>query len=124
MYAVLLLAEPDLGTAIALVLMLGAMLLVAGTPARVLGLAIGAASQIVPVYIAELAPAARRGGLVVLFQLAVVSGILLSSIVGWLLGPVPLALTTTAVVVVMWRRQFASVSSKAFAADIDTIIKR
>jgi MFS transporter, SP family, major inositol transporter len=52
----------------------------------VLGLAIGAASQIVPVYIAELAPAARRGGLVVLFQLAVVSGILLSSIVGWLLG--------------------------------------
>jgi uncharacterized membrane protein len=43
---------------------------------------------------------------------------------GWLVGPVPLALTTTAVVVVMWRRQFASVSSKAFAADIDTITKR
>jgi major inositol transporter-like SP family MFS transporter len=52
----------------------------------VLGLAIGAASHRVPVYLAELAPAARRGGLVVLFQLAVVSGILLSSIVGWLLG--------------------------------------
>jgi MFS transporter, SP family, major inositol transporter len=52
----------------------------------VLGLAIGATSQIVPVYIAELAPAARRGGLVVLFQLAVVGGILVSSIVGWLLG--------------------------------------
>ncbi|WP_227307871.1 sugar porter family MFS transporter [Acidisoma cellulosilyticum] len=52
----------------------------------VLGLAIGATSQIVPVYIAELAPAARRGALVVLFQLAIVGGILVSSIVGWLLG--------------------------------------
>ena len=52
----------------------------------ILGLAIGATSQIVPVYIAELAPAGRRGALVVLFQLAVVSGILISSIVGWLLG--------------------------------------
>ena len=40
MYALLLLAEPDLGTAIALFLMLGAMLLVAGTPARVLALAL------------------------------------------------------------------------------------
>ena len=36
----LLLAEPDLGTAIALMLILAAMLLVAGTPARVLGLAL------------------------------------------------------------------------------------
>jgi len=52
----------------------------------VLGLAVGGASQIIPVYIAELAPAARRGGLVVLFQLAVVGGILVSSVVGWLLG--------------------------------------
>ena len=38
---------------------------------------------------------------------------------GWLLGPLPLALTTTGVVIVMWRRQFSSESSKAFAADID-----
>jgi cell division protein FtsW len=38
-YAVLLLAEPDLGTTIALFLMLGAVLLVAGTPARLLALA-------------------------------------------------------------------------------------
>jgi cell division protein FtsW len=42
-YAVLLIAEPDLGTAIALVLMLGAMLLIAGTPLRVLGPAVGIA---------------------------------------------------------------------------------
>jgi cell division protein FtsW len=39
-YALLLLAEPDLGTAIALVIMLGAVLLVAGTPARVLAAAV------------------------------------------------------------------------------------
>ncbi len=42
-YSLLLLAEPDLGTAIAMMIMLGAMLLVAGTPTRVLGLAIGLA---------------------------------------------------------------------------------
>jgi cell division protein FtsW len=36
-FSVLLLAEPDLGTAIALVLMLSGMLVVAGTPVRVLG---------------------------------------------------------------------------------------
>jgi len=33
---------------------------------------------------------------------------------GWLLGPLPLAITTTGVVIVMWRRQFASESRKAF----------
>jgi len=38
-FVLLLVAEPDLGTAIVLVVMLGAMLLVAGTPARVLVLA-------------------------------------------------------------------------------------
>jgi uncharacterized membrane protein len=42
---------------------------------------------------------------------------------GWLLGPLPLALTTTGVVIVMWRRQFSSESSKAFAADLDTVPK-
>ncbi len=42
---------------------------------------------------------------------------------GWLLGPVPLALTTTGVVIVMWRRQFSSESSKAFATDFDATPK-
>jgi cell division protein FtsW len=46
LYAGLLIVEPDLGTAIALVLMLGAMLLVAGTPFRVLGPAIGLAGAL------------------------------------------------------------------------------
>jgi uncharacterized membrane protein len=38
---------------------------------------------------------------------------------GWLLGPLPLALTTTGVVIVMWRRQFTSDSRKAFEATMD-----
>jgi uncharacterized membrane protein len=33
---------------------------------------------------------------------------------GWFLGPLPLALTTLAVLIVMWRRQFASASRRAF----------
>jgi len=35
---------------------------------------------------------------------------------GWFLGPLELALSTTGVVIVMWRRQFASESRKAFDA--------
>lgn len=42
------------------------------------GLAIGASSMICPVYIAELAPAARRGRLGSLFQLGIVTGIFLT----------------------------------------------
>jgi cell division protein FtsW len=45
-YCVLLVAEPDLGTAIALMLMLAAMLLVAGTPGAVLGPALGLAAAL------------------------------------------------------------------------------
>src|SRR5437868_10114618 len=45
-YCVLLILEPDLGTAIALMLMLAAMLLVAGTPISVLGPAIGVAGAL------------------------------------------------------------------------------
>lgn len=33
---------------------------------------------------------------------------------GWFLGPLPLVATTTGVVIVMWRRQFASDARKAF----------
>lgn len=35
---------------------------------------------------------------------------------GWFLGPLELAVTTTGVVIVMWRRQFSSASRKAFDA--------
>jgi uncharacterized membrane protein len=36
---------------------------------------------------------------------------------GWFLGPLPFVLTTTGVVIVMWRRQFASESRLAFSED-------
>ena len=54
----------------------------------VLGLAVGAASNTVPVYIAETAPAGIRGRLMVLFQLMVAVGQLISYLVGYALaGP-------------------------------------
>jgi uncharacterized membrane protein len=37
---------------------------------------------------------------------------------GWFLGPLPLALTTTGVVIVMWRRQFASDARQAFETEV------
>jgi uncharacterized membrane protein len=36
---------------------------------------------------------------------------------GWFLGPLPLIATTAAILVVMWRRQFVSVSRQAVSAD-------
>jgi sugar porter (SP) family MFS transporter len=55
--------------------------------ARVLGgIAIGSASLIVPIYIAEIAPARIRGGLVTLNQLAIVSGILVAFVSNYALA--------------------------------------
>lgn len=48
----------------------------------ILGLSVGGASQVIPVYISELAPQSKRGGLVVVFQLAIIIGILISSVSG------------------------------------------
>lgn len=47
------------------------------------GLAIGAGSVLAPLYIAEVAPAEKRGRLVSLNQMAIVSGILLAYLVNW-----------------------------------------
>jgi len=47
----------------------------------VIGLAIGLSSSIVPVYIAEIAPAAKRGAFVSLFQLAITVGIFAADLV-------------------------------------------
>jgi MFS transporter, SP family, galactose:H+ symporter len=62
----------------------------------IVGVGIGFASMLTPLYLAEMAPAARRGALVSLNQLAITCGILVSSIVGslfslngswrWMLG--------------------------------------
>lgn len=50
------------------------------------GLAIGMASLLAPIYIAEIAPARNRGRLVSLNQMAIVSGILLAYFVNWSLS--------------------------------------
>ncbi|KGD72635.1 MFS transporter [Tatumella morbirosei] len=48
----------------------------------VLGFAVGGASQIVPVYIAELAPSHKRGRLVTFFNISIGVGILTAGLVG------------------------------------------
>src|SRR5438094_350574 len=53
----------------------------------VIGVAIGLSSVAAPLYIAELAPAGRRGTLVSLFQLAVTIGILASYVIDRMLAP-------------------------------------
>jgi SP family sugar porter-like MFS transporter len=54
------------------------------------GYAIGLASGVSPMYIAEISPAALRGRLVSLNQVAIVFGILLAQLVNWLIAqPVP-----------------------------------
>jgi SP family arabinose:H+ symporter-like MFS transporter len=50
------------------------------------GLAIGAASVLAPMYIAEVAPPSTRGRLVTLNQMAIVTGILLAYFVNWMLA--------------------------------------
>jgi MFS transporter, SP family, arabinose:H+ symporter len=58
------------------------------------GFAIGMASSLSPMYIAEVAPAQFRGKLVSLNQLTIVIGILLAQVVNWLIArPVPPAAT-------------------------------
>ncbi|MEU9469692.1 sugar porter family MFS transporter [Streptomyces avermitilis] len=56
-----------------------------GAARLVLGLAVGLAAQAVPLYVAEIAPPARRGGLVVVFQLAITIGILAAYLTGYLI---------------------------------------
>ena len=54
------------------------------------GSAIGLSSNVAPIYIAEISPAAMRGRLVSLNQFAIVVGILLAQVVNWRLAqPVP-----------------------------------
>ena len=70
------------------------------------GVAIGIASTLSPLYIAEISPAQKRGLLVSLNQLAIVSGILLSYSVNYLLtgaGPAN------------WRWMFASAALPSIA---------
>ena len=52
----------------------------------VVGLAIGVASMVTPLYLAELAPAAKRGAVVSLNQLFITIGILVSYLIGFALS--------------------------------------
>lgn len=77
------------------------------------GFAIGMASSLSPMYIAEVAPAQYRGKLVSLNQLTIVVGILLAQVVNWLIAkPVPADATSLQILQswngqVGWRWMFA-----------------
>lgn len=71
------------------------------------GLAIGMASSLSPMYIAEVAPAELRGKLVSLNQLTIVIGILFAQTANWLIArPVP-ADATAQQILVSWNGQVA-----------------
>lgn len=73
------------------------------TAARFIGgVAIGVASVLAPLYIAEVSPPSIRGRLVSLNQMAIVSGILLAYLVNWLLAGLGPA---------SWRWMFASAAA-------------
>lgn len=49
------------------------------------GIGVGVASMVTPIYIAEVAPAKIRGGLVTMNQIAIVSGMVLSYLANWMI---------------------------------------
>jgi MFS transporter, SP family, xylose:H+ symportor len=70
------------------------------------GFAIGMASSLSPMYIAEVAPAQFRGKLVSLNQLTIVIGILLAQVINWLIAK-PVPPTATALEILQsWNGQF------------------
>lgn len=70
------------------------------------GVAIGLASNISPMYTAEISPAAWRGRLVSLNQLALVIGILIAQIANWRIAQkVPLGITASAMAA-SWNAQY------------------
>lgn len=83
------------------------------------GVAIGIASNLSPLYIAEIAPASIRGKLVSLNQLNIVIGIVLAQVVNWLISR-PVASDATALDILNswngqsgWRWMFCMVSVPA-----------
>jgi MFS transporter, SP family, xylose:H+ symportor len=83
------------------------------------GAAIGLSSNVSPLYIAEISPAANRGRLVSLNQFAIVAGILLAQIVNWRLArPAPAGLPAQLLldtwnVQYGWRWMFTAVAAPA-----------
>jgi sugar porter (SP) family MFS transporter len=75
-------------------------------PWRILGgFAIGMASSLSPMYIAEVAPAQYRGKLVSLNQLTIVVGILLAQVVNWLIAKPVLPDATSLQILQSWNGQ-------------------
>ncbi len=85
------------------------------------GAGIGLASNLSPMYIAELSPAPMRGRLVSVNQLAIVVGILLAQIVNWLIArPVPAGASAADILAswngqVGWRWMFGAETFPALA---------
>ena len=83
------------------------------------GTAIGLSSNVSPLYIAEISPAADRGRLVSLNQFAIVVGILLAQVVNWRLArPVPAGLPDSLLLQTWnvqygWRWMFTAVTAPA-----------
>ncbi len=71
------------------------------------GVAIGMASGISPMYIAEISPAQWRGRLVALNQLTIVIGILVAQIVNWLIAEKVPDNATAEMIRLSWNGQFA-----------------
>jgi MFS transporter, SP family, xylose:H+ symportor len=69
------------------------------------GMAIGIASNVSPLYIAEVSPAAWRGRLVTLNQLTIVVGILGAQIVNWLIADKVSEGATAALIRMSWNGQ-------------------
>ena len=66
------------------------------------GVAIGMASNLSPLYIAEVSPAHLRGRLVALNQLTIVIGILLADIVNWFIAQPIAANATSSIIAASW----------------------
>ena len=91
------------------------------------GTAIGLSSNVSPLYIAEISPAAHRGRLVSLNQFAIVVGILLAQIVNWRLArPVPAGLPADLMlhtwnVEYGWRWMFTAVTAPALVFTVASL---
>jgi SP family sugar porter-like MFS transporter len=70
------------------------------------GVAIGLASNLSPMYIAEIAPARMRGTLVSINQLTIVIGILLAQVVNWLIAQPVAPDASAAEILASWNGQY------------------
>jgi len=101
MAAAVVFAASSLGTALAETFTTFTIWRVAG------GVAIGLASNLSPLYIAEIAPQSLRGRLVALNQMAIVLGIVLAQVANWAIAQTVPAGATAAMILASWNGQVA-----------------